>query len=91
MVNLLSFKRVLFFFIPLTSNFLFYLLAQQACGFNKQHYDEHGKNYGVGKVGRDIGLRKGLDYAEQYAAEHCAGDRADAAENGCGERLDAGH
>ena len=68
------------------------LLAEQTDGSYKKDQNQKTEFNGSG-IGCEDGDGKAylLDNAEEHAADHRAGDGADAADNRCGERLDAGH
>jgi hypothetical protein len=55
-----------------------------------QHDREDREGRDVLVLDREIARPEGLDQADQQAAQHGAGQRADAAEHRGGERLDAG-
>ena len=74
-----------------TSHFLAHGLSEQAGRLDQQHENQHGKDERVAQLGGDIRLAQNLDDAQQHAANHRARNRADAAENSRGKRLDARH
>src|SRR6266567_5791483 len=62
---------------------------EQALRQEDQRDGEDREGRDVLVVDREVGRPHGLDQADQQAADHGAGQRADAAEHGRGERLDA--
>src|SRR6185369_9313260 len=73
-------------------------LAQQPRGPQRQHEDQHDESEDVGVVAAqdatghhsDVAGADRFDQSKQDAAHHRAGQVADAAEHGRGERLQAG-
>src|SRR6202140_1663279 len=65
--------------------------AEQALRQEDQGDGQHGEGGDVLVVDGKVSRPEGLDQADQEAAHDGAGQRADAAEHGCGKRLPARH
>src|SRR5580704_144234 len=65
--------------------------AEQALRQEDQSDRKHREGGDVLIVDGKVGRPEGLDQADQEAADHRSGQRADAAEHGCGERFHARH
>src|SRR6204780_3730716 len=65
--------------------------AEQALRQEDQGDGEHGEGGDVLVVDGEVSRPEGLDQADQDAAAPRAGQRADAAEHGCGKRFHARH
>src|SRR5712691_1173574 len=75
---------------PDGSDLLDFRSAENAGGQEDQDHDEDRKRRNVLVLDGKIGGPEGLDQADEEAAEHGARQRADAAKDRGGERLDAG-
>src|ERR1700730_4471107 len=73
------------------SDFLDVGPAEQALRQEDERDREDREGGDILVVRREIGRPHGLDQADQQPADHCARQRADAAEHRGGERLHAGH
>src|SRR5215475_10858097 len=72
------------------SDFFDFGAAEQAGRHEDQYHDQDRERGDVLVLDREIGRPEGLDQADRKAPHHRAGQRADAAEHGRGECLDAG-
>src|SRR4029077_15008386 len=73
-----------------TLDFFDFGAAEQAGRKEDQHHDQDRERGDVLVFDGEIGRPEGFDQTDQETAEHRTGQRSDAAENGCGESLDAG-
>src|SRR5215207_1996897 len=71
-------------------NLFDFRFAEQTLGQENEHHGQHRKGRNVFVFDGEIGRPEYLDEADHYAAQHRAGQRADAAEDGGGKRLHAG-